>query len=351
MGGSVAKEGKMAATQAKISVLITGGSGFIGSFIVEAAINRDMDVWVAVRPTSSHRYLQDARIHLVELDLGNEDILQNQIHQHCREYGPWHYVVHAAGATKCRKTADYYHVNTEGTLRLARLLMAEKALINRFVFISSLSVYGPLHEHDHAPISATELPRPNTAYGRSKLLAEKGLADIRGLNYIILRPTGVYGPRERDYYLMARSICNHVDFSVGYRPQTITFIYVRDLVEAVFLAFSHGNSGDGFFLTDSCEYSSRIFSDLLQQSMGIRGVFHIKAPLFLLRIACAIGGFWGHLTGRVTTLNADKYKIMKQRNWRCDISPARNVLGFVPRYSLKAGVAETVSWYKKEKWI
>ena len=75
------------------------------------------------------------------------------------------------------------------------------------------------------------------------------LADVKELNYVVLRPTGVYGPRERDYAMMADSIRRHVDFAVGYRPQVLTFIYVADLVDAAFLALTHGRTGRKYFLT------------------------------------------------------------------------------------------------------
>ena len=85
-----------------------------------------------------------------------------------------------------------------------------------------------------------DTPQPNTAYGRSKLDAERALATLEGLDFVTLRPTGVYGPRERDYFLMADSIKKHIDFAVGYTPQALTFIYVRDLVDACFLALHRG---------------------------------------------------------------------------------------------------------------
>ncbi len=338
-------------TTPSASILITGASGFIGSFLVERALEWGMIVWAAMRPSSSRRYLTDKRIHFIELDLNDECRLQEQLELHGRENGAWDYVIHAAGATKCRKEEDFYVTNTTGTLNLARTLLETKTLNGRFVFISSLSVYGPLHEKDYAPITDMDTPQPNTAYGRSKLKAEEGLSRIEGLNYIILRPTGVYGPRERDYFLMAKSIKQHVDFSVGYRRQILTFIYVQDLVQAAFLALKKGESGSGYFLTDGEEYSSRTFSDLLQAEMGIRHVLHIKAPLWFLRVVCTISGNWAKLFNRTSTLNNDKYNIMKQRNWRCDISPARQELGYTPHHPLKDGVRESVAWYKKEKWI
>ena len=328
-------------------ILITGASGFIGSFLVERALAEGMQVWAAVRPTSSRSYLRDERIHFIELDLSNDLRLQQQLTHHLEsEQGqPFDYVIHAAGATKCRCAEHFFRINAEGTARLAINLLATKALrpAGRFVFISSLSVMGPVHEHDYAPITEHDLARPNTAYGASKLQAEAMLADVKELNYVVLRPTGVYGPRERDYAMMADSIRRHVDFAVGYRPQVLTFIYVADLVDAAFLALTHGRTGRKYFLTDGKEYTSRTFSDLIQMRLGVHHVLHIVAPLWLLRVVSWVAEHVARLVGTLSTLNMDKYRIMCQRNWRCDITPARNELGYQPKWPLTRGVKATFS--------
>lgn len=332
-------------------ILITGASGFIGSFLVERALELGYEVWAAVRKTSSRRWLQDERIHFFDLNLASDEALRSSLEAFREEHGAFAHVIHAAGATQCRRAEDFFRINADGTERLARLLLETKTLKGRLVYFSSLSVFGPAREKDGLPILETDIPVPDTAYGRSKQEAERRLAAIEGLDYILLRPTGVYGPREKDYFLMAKSIKQHTDFSVGYKPQTITFIYVRDLVEAAFLALSRGETGRAYFLTDGGEYSSRAFSDLLQKEMGVRRVLHIKAPLWVLRIACLVSGNFAKLLGRTSTLNMDKYHILCQRNWRCDIEPARRELGYEPAWPLERGVAEAVAWYKENKWL
>ena len=325
-------------------ILITGASGFIGSFMVERALALGMETWAAVRPTSSRKYLTDKRIHFINLNLGNEKELYTQLKEHLDTEGrPFDYVIHAAGATKCRRAEDFFSINAEGTERLALSLRLTEALKadGRFVFISSLSVMGPAHEKDNQPITEHDLPVPNTAYGASKLQAESLLADVKGLNYVVLRPTGVYGPRERDYAMMAKSIRRHIDFAVGYRPQALTFIYVADLVDAAFLALEHGECGRKYFLTDGAEYSSRAFSDLIQQRLGVRHVLHVTAPLWVLRVVSWIAEHAARMLGTTSTLNSDKYRIMCQRNWRCDITPARKELGYCPQWPLKRGVDAT----------
>ena len=336
-------------------ILVTGATGFIGSFIVEEALNKGMEVWAAVRKTSSLEYLRDSRIHRIELNLSSEDDLKNQLKDH-----PFDYVVHAAGVTKCIHQEDFYRINTEGTKNLVNAIRALKMPLKRFVYLSSLSIFGPIREQQpYQEITEADTPQPNTAYGKSKLLAEQFLdgineslkADEEPFPYVILRPTGVYGPREKDYFLMAKSIKGHSDFSVGYKQQDITFVYVQDVVQAVFLAIDYGKTGRKYFLSDGQVYQSSTFSNLIHQALGRPWWIRIKAPIWILRVVTFFGEHIGRMTGKITALNNDKYHILKQRNWRCDIQPAIDELGYHPEYPLELGVPQTIRWYKENKWL
>ncbi|MCH5181364.1 MAG: NAD(P)-dependent oxidoreductase [Prevotellaceae bacterium] len=330
-----------------MKLLVTGASGFLGSHLCERALAEGHEVWAAVRASSPRGWLTDSRLHFITLDLARPERLEEQLAGH-----KWDAAVHAAGLTKARRRADFARVNTAGTLALAEALRRTGALGGRFVFVSSLSAAGAVRETmPHTDICESDRPAPQTAYGRSKLEAERGLARIDGLDYVVLRPTGVYGPRDRDYFLMAQSVARGVDFAAGRRPQDITFVYVKDLAAACLLAATQGKCGATYNLSDGATYSSRDYADLLQQALGKRRVLHIKAPLWLLRAVCTAGEAWAALSGRAVTLNMDKFHILAQRNWRCDISAARRELGYAPAYDLERGVRETVEWYKKEKWI
>ena len=331
-----------------MKILITGASGFIGSFIVEEALKQGFETWAAIRKSSSKEYLQDERIHFIELNLSSKAQLIEQLRPH-----QFDYVVHAAGVTKCLNKADFRHINTEGTKNLVDALLDLQMPLKRFVFLSSLSVFGAIKEQQpYDEIREDDAPKPNTEYGRSKLEAEKYIDSIDSrLPYTILRPTGVYGPREKDYFMMAKSIKQHIDFAVGYQRQDITFVYVTDVVQAVFLALEKGETGRKYFLSDGQVYQSTTFSDLIHEELGRPWWLRITAPVWVLRVVTFFGEYIGHMTGKVTALNNDKYNILRQRNWRCDIEPARRELGFEPKVQLKEGVKTTIQWYKDHKWL
>ena len=331
-----------------MKILITGASGFIGSFIVEEALKQGFETWAAIRKSSSKEYLQDERIHFIELNLSSKAQLIEQLRPH-----QFDYVVHAAGVTKCLNKADFRRINTEGTKNLVDALLDLQMPLKRFVFLSSLSVFGAIKEQlPYDEIREDDTPKPNTEYGRSKLEAERYIDSIGSrLPYTILRPTGVYGPREKDYFMMAKSIKQHIDFAVGYQRQDITFVYVTDVVQAVFLALEKGETGRKYFLSDGQVYQSTTFSDLIHEELGRPWWLRITAPVWVLRVVTFFGEYIGHMTGKVTALNNDKYNILRQRNWRCDIEPARRELGFEPKVKLKEGVKTTIQWYKDHKWL
>jgi UDP-glucose 4-epimerase len=333
------------------NILITGASGFIGSFIVEEALRQGFAVWAGIRKRSSRKYLSDERIHFFEMDFNRREELRDRLRAYKEQQGAFDYVIHCAGVTKCLDKQDFERVNYGQTRTLIELLHETEMIPRQFIFISTLSVFGAIHEKDYQPIRENDMPRPNTLYGQSKLKTEQYICSLPDFPYLIFRPTGVYGPRERDYFLMAESIRKHFDFSVGYKRQDLTFVYVKDLVSALFLGIEKGVTRRSYFLTDGECYTSRAFSDLIRKELAISFLVRIKCPLFILKIISLLAEFTGSCLKKSSTLNSDKYNIMKQRNWQCDIHPTVVELDYKPAYRLEEGVKETIAWYKKEGWL
>lgn len=332
-----------------MKILITGASGFIGSFIVEQGLAQGHDVWAAVRGTSSRKYLQDKRINFIELNLDDAGALRSQLSSAGVVFDV---VIHAAGVTKCLDKSDFMRINCDGTKNLIEALDATGIKPKQFIYLSSLSIFGPVREKQpYTAICDSDIPQPNTAYGSSKLASEEYIKSREALPYVIFRPTGVYGPRDRDYFQMAASIKRHVDFSVGYKPQVITFIYVKDLVKAIYAAVEKGVTKRCYFVSEPTGYNSRSFSDCIQREMGVKTVLHIKAPLWFLKAVSVCAEALSRITKKPSTLNSDKYNIMKQRNWLCDTSLIERELDFRIDYPLEKGTEEMIKWYKENKWL
>lgn len=318
---------------------------------MEEALRRKFGVWAGVRSSSSREYLRDRKIHFLELDFAHPNELRAQLSGHKGTYNKFDYIIHCAGVTKCVDKKEFDLVNYLQTKYFIDTLRELNMIPKQFIFISTLSVFGPVHEKTYDPIMESDIPSPNTAYGLSKLKTELYLQSVPGFPYVIYRPTGVYGPREKDYYLMAKSIRQHTDFSVGFRRQDLTFVYVKDIVQAVFLGMEKQVSRRAYFLADGKVYNSRAFSDLIRKELGNPFVIRLRCPLIVLKVVSLFAEFWAKRRNKASTLNSDKYRIMKQRNWQCDVTPAVKELGFSPEYDLERGVKETIAWYKDKGWL
>ncbi|MGM9759520.1 MAG: NAD-dependent epimerase/dehydratase family protein [Parabacteroides sp.] len=336
----------------KQKVLITGASGFIGGFLVQEALRRGYEVWAGVRAHSSRARLQDPRIHFIDLAYHDPVLLTRQLADFAHTQGAWDYVVHNAGLTKTTDKQAFYRVNAEFTRRLVEALAQADCAPRKFLLMSSLSSYGVGDEQTFRPIRLEDPQRPNTDYGKSKLQAEQYVRQQSHFPYLIMRPTGVYGPGERDYFLQIQSIRSGLELAVGRTPQRITFIYVKDLARAVFLALEKpGLVNRHYFVADGDVYTDTSFSHLVQELLGKKRVLRMRVPLALVWLACLCSEWIGRGLKRSMTLNSDKYYILKQRNWICDVTPLQDDLGFQADYPLRRGLEESIAWYRQEGWL
>ncbi len=333
-------------------ILITGASGFIGGFLVEEALSRGYEVWAGVRVSSSRDNLQDKRIRFIDLHYNNIEALAGQLNECVATHGKWDYIIHNAGLTKTTRKELFYQINATYTHNLIEALNQSACIPEKFLLMSSLSSYGKGDEKGFTPIKLTDPQNPDTEYGKSKLKAEQYIRQQPYFPYIILRPTGVYGPGEKDYFMEIKSIQAGLDLAVGAVPQQITFIYVKDLARVAFTALEKETvRNKEYFVADGDVHTDESFARLIQEVLEKKNVLHARIPLSLVRIACICSEFLGKLTGKGMTLNTDKYIILKQRNWICDVKPLQEELDFQPAYRLKEGLEETIKWYKEHQWL
>lgn len=330
-------------------VLIIGAGGFIGGFMAQESLQRGYETWVAVRKSTSLKYLSDERLNFVVLDYDDEAAMVATMSSVLPEGERWDYIVYNLGATKCANFIDFNRINYEYLRRFVGVLRQCELMPERFLFMSSLSALGEGDEKGYTPITSKMIPNPNTRYGLSKIKAETFLEMQSDVPYIIFRPTGVYGPHEQDYLMMIKSIDSHWDFGVGYRKQLLTFIYVEDLVNAVYDALESGVEKRKYIISEPRSYTQSEFRSIVARHLGVKWVIPVKLPLWIVYIASVVAEKWGMVRMKPSTLNRDKFKIMKQRNWSCDVTDAQRDFNFSPRFSLDEGLKATIDAYLAEK--
>lgn len=334
-----------------IRTLIIGAGGFIGGFIASRALSLGHETWVAVRQSTSRRYLTDPRLHFVVLDYDDTTQMAEALTTALPEGERWDYMIYNLGATKCANFADFNRINFGYLRTFTDIIVSAGLTPRRFLYMSSLSALGPAAEDgSYSPLNARTIPQPNTRYGLSKMKAETLLRTLPDFPWIIFRPTGVYGPHEKDYLMMIQSIDSHFDFGVGYRRQMLTFIYVEDLVDAMFDALESPSTLHGtYIISEDRAYSQAEFRRIVAEELGGRFVIPVKLPLWAVYAASAVAEKWGLIQCKPSTLNRDIFKIMRQRNWNCDISDAQRDFGFTPRFDLRRGLQATIAQYLADK--
>jgi UDP-glucose 4-epimerase len=328
----------------KERVLITGASGFVGFHLIDEALKNNLDVYAAVRKSSNVDHLKNLDITFIYLDFDDATSLRQEMI--LRKYD---YIIHAAGITKARSQKEYNHINAGYTHNLAKAVLESGIKLKKLILISSLAAVGPLKTFTGI-INEHTVPRPITSYGRSKLLAETRLTEFSSLDYSILRPTGVYGPRDRDIFIFFKQLTKKgIEPYIGKSPQKFSFIYGPDLAKVTIKALYLGQK-KAYHLSDGNYYDRYELGNLIKEAMSLRSV-KIHLPVRFVKLIAFISEKYSSLSNKAAVLNREKLKELMAVNWCCDTEPARIELGFYPEHNLKAGVAETLLWYKKHNWL
>ena len=220
--------------------------------------------------------------------------------------------------------------------------------LKKFVLISSLAAIGPLNTLTGI-ITEETTPRPVTAYGRSKLLAEENLREFSSLNYTILRPTGIYGPRDRGIYIFFKQLVKGIEPYIGNIKQKFSFIYVTDVARAAIKAL-HAGDQKAYNLSDGNFYDRYELGSVTREILALKTIkFHL--PVIFVKLIANLSEKYSSLSNKAPILNVEKLNELMAVNWSCDIEQAKADLGFYPEYNLKAGVSETLKWYKSNKWF
>jgi nucleoside-diphosphate-sugar epimerase len=326
-----------------LKAFVTGGTGFIGSHLVEALVRKGVHVRCLLRKTSDASWLKGLPIEFVPGDCADKASLEEAVRG-----VDW--VFHLAGVTRAIKEETYFEVNGLGTKNLIHACLENNPRLQKLIYISSQAAAGPRRNGR----SKKELDPcdPVSVYGRSKRVGEESVLDhAHELPAVILRPSAVYGPRDKEFFALFKCLSRRIKPCLTGGPQRLSLCYVQDITHGILLAAeTQAKSGEIFFLSDGNDYRLEEIGDTFAQAMGITAL-RIPITRRMLKDIAWFSEYLSKLFRRPCLLNRDKAKEIVQEEWLCDITKARTLLGYEPRVPLPEGAGLTFQWYKKEKWL
>lgn len=312
--------------------LVTGATGFVGSHVAEALLDAGRHPVCTVRASSDLRWIRGLDVPTVAGDLRRPGELEAALEGVTT-------VVHAAGVTSASRPELYREVNVLGTERLAE--RAARRGVERFVFVSSLAARGPDAETG-----------PASLYGRSKREAEERLREIDGssdMEVVVLRPSGVYGPRDTDVYLLFRLAAR------GWMPEPpeggpLQPAYARDVARAAVRACEAAAGFGPHPVAEPRAYGWSEVQALLQEAVG-RRVRRLPVPGPVLEMAGVAAEAMARLAGEAPEFDRRRARDLSRHAWTCDPAPTEAALGWRAETPLAEGMRKTVAWYRREGWL
>ncbi|MBX3182919.1 MAG: NAD(P)-dependent oxidoreductase [Polyangiaceae bacterium] len=328
-----------------MKVLLTGGSGFLGSHIAEQLSKQGHAVHALVRKTSNTKLLEGlSGVTLVEGAVSDVESLE-------RAAGEVDAVIHSAGLVKARHPEEFHRTNCGGTVNVLNAALKHKDRIQRFVLVSSLAAVGP--SEDGSPVDPDHAPGPVTHYGRSKLAAERAVLTKKDeLPITIIRPPAIYGPRDQEILAFYKAVNARVLPYMGTTENRLSMVYGADAAAACILAVTKDTpSGRAYFVEDGHAHRFSEMIEAVEQALGKRAWLRFPLPRPVVATAAVASELYGKLSGKAVMLTRDKLNELFAPNWVCSAETTRAELGWEPEMSFEQGARVTAEWYRSAGWL
>jgi len=320
-------------------IAVTGGTGFVGSHLVDTLCAAGITPRVLVRDPGSPRWIGGRPVEWVHGSLEDTEALKRLV----AGAGT---VFHLAGVVRAGSEAEFDRGNRGGTADLIDALL-EAAPGARLVHVSSLAAVGPSAEP--AGVGPESDPAPISWYGRSKLAAE---SEVRRLGqdfwWTIVRPPAIYGPRDTDVFEFFRMAGRGV-VVVPSGTRWLTVAWVGDVVRAV-VAAAAGRPGRVFHLG---EPEPILLSTLIRELCDAGGVGCriLRIPAFVVTGAGAIGSALHRVGWHRLPLTGDKARELLARHWTSRTADSTLDLGIDRLTGFTDGAARSWIWYREQGWV
>ena len=324
-----------------MKILLTGANGFVGSHVLDQLRARGAPTAILLRPAGNRRFIQD-HLSWAEVRTGS---LSDPPSLHQALAGITH-VLHCAGCTRAGRRADFYEVNHAGTRNLVQAANAQTQL-RRFVHLSSLAASGPALPDK--PALEQDPPHPVSEYGKSKLAGELEVLRHCRPEFVILRPPGVYGPRDVEFLRLFKAVKAHLLPRPG--RQALSLVFVQDLARAIVTCLDHPAAARKTYFAACPEIvTARSMAVEIATQMGVWTV-PLPLPGLMLWPLCLGQEILSRLTRRPNVLSLQKFAELRAPGWVCDSALLRHETGCACPTTLAPGIGLTLAWYRQQRWI
>ncbi len=328
-----------------MTVLLSGGSGFLGSHIAEQLSRAGRAVRALVRRTSDTSFLEQLDgVELHEASMSDREGIVKAA-EGCTA------IVHCAGLVKARSEDEFHRVNVGGTENMLAAAQAIQGNLRRFVHVSSITIGGPSNGQGD-PVSVDAPPRPLTPYARSKRAAERACLALKDeLPVTILRPAAIYGPRDREILAIFKAVNLRLLPYLGSPENKLSMIHGADCGAACIAAIdAEVPSGSLYALSDGKVHRFADLVDAIETALGKRAWVRFPLPERLVRAVALANEGYAKLTDRAVMLTREKCNELFNQ-WVCDGEPAFAALGWKPSVEVADGIRETADWYRAHGWL
>ncbi|MCW9707694.1 NAD-dependent epimerase/dehydratase family protein [Fodinibius salsisoli] len=324
-----------------MKAFVTGGTGFIGSHLVDALLQHNAYSEVRCLIRNNQKWLKDKDITPIRGNLDDFSTLKQAVEG-------VDVIFHIAGRVKAPTYKQLKRANVDATENLLRV--AQKAGTPKVVVLSSLAAAGPSKGQ---PVTEDDPLEPVSMYGKSKKQMEQRIHELidNKMSVTILRPPAVYGPREDQIYsffkMVSKRICPII--GDGEKPK-ISMIYVGDVVQAILKASQQNEPGiHTYFISDGEPHTWNKIRETATMVFGKKAIPIYVKPDWVQKIA-GIVEKTGSFFGIYPVLNKEKAKEMILE-WTCSSDKAQQELGYKPEFSLEEGISRTIHWYQRHHWL